>query len=89
MEETRGGLADDRFQRKMVADLIESDTLIGLKKSEILQLIGKPEIEHGNNLKYLVHEKYEWNIDPEYIKYLWIELDENGISTKAYLEKTK
>ena len=77
------------FREKMVADLIESDTLIGLKKVEIFELIGSPEIENENKLKYLVREKYVWNVDPEYIKYLWVELDNNGIATQCYVEKTK
>ncbi len=77
------------FREKMVSDLIKSDTLIGKKKIEIFELIGKPDTETDNKLKYLVREKYEWNIDPEYIKYLLVELDSNGIATKCYMEKMK
>lgn len=76
------------FREKMVADLVESDTLIGLGKVEIIELIGSPEVEKDNKLKYLVREKYEWNVDPEYLKYLWVELDKNGIAIKCYVEKT-
>ncbi len=75
------------FREKMSTSLIKSDTLIGLKKVEILELIGKPEIESESNLQYLVREKYSWNIDPDYISYLFIQLDENGVSTHCYLDK--
>ncbi len=76
-------------REKMVTDLIKIDTLIGLQKTKVTELLGKPELESEGKLKYLVREKYGWNIDPEYIKYLWVELDGNGIATKCYLEKTK
>lgn len=76
-------------REKMVSDLIKSDTLIGLDKISVIEVLGKPEIETEKKLKYLVREKYEWNIDTEYIKYLWVILDENGIATKCYVEKTK
>ncbi|SNR47410.1 hypothetical protein SAMN04488009_2026 [Maribacter sedimenticola] len=76
-------------REKMVSDLIKSDTLIGLDKISVIEVLGKPEIETEKKLKYLVREKYEWNIDPEYIKYLWVILDENGIATQCYVEKTK
>jgi len=77
------------YREKMVSDLIKSDTLIGLDKISVIEVLGKPEIETEKKLKYLVREKYERNIDPEYIKYLWVILDENGIATKCYVEKTK
>jgi len=77
------------FREKMVADLIKSDTLIGLNKIELFELIGKPGRVFDNKLEYLVREKYEWNVDPEYIKYLWVDLDKNGIVTNCYLEKTR
>jgi len=77
------------FREKMVSDLVKSDTLIGLEKTKIFELLGKPEIENENKLKYLVREKYSWNVDPDYLKYLWVDLNENGIATKCYVEKTK
>lgn len=76
-------------REKMVADLIKSDTLIGLEKEQIFHLIGKPEFENGNNLSYLVREKYSWNLDPDQILYLVVKVDENGIATQCYLQNTK
>ena len=60
------------YREKMVSDLIKSDTLIGLDKISVIEVLGKPEIETEKKLKYLVREKDERNIDPEYIKYLWV-----------------
>ena len=79
---------DDK-RELMVNHLILSDTLIGLTQKEIVELLGEPELTENGKLKYLVREKYEWNIDPEYIKYLWIELDSNKRATKNYVEQTK
>ena len=59
----------------MVSDLLSSYTLINLKKDALYDLLGKPEIVQGNKIKILIREKYEWNIDPEYITYLCIEFD--------------
>ncbi|PCJ01513.1 MAG: hypothetical protein COB15_00920 [Flavobacteriales bacterium] len=65
-------------RENMLDDLLESDTLIGIHMSEIIYLLGEPEEMKNEEYKYLVREKYGSNIDPEYIKYLSIEFDENG-----------
>ena len=33
------------YREKMVSDLIKSDTLIGLDKISVIEVLGKPEIE--------------------------------------------
>lgn len=58
------------YREKMVSDLIKSYTLIRLEKIKGTELLGKPEIPTDKKLKYLVREKYKWNIDTVYIKYL-------------------
>ncbi len=79
----------DDQRELMVNDLVSSDTLIGLTQKEVIELLGEPELSESRKLKYLIREKYEWNIDPEYIKYLWIELDSNNRATNSYIEQTK
>ncbi len=63
------------FREVMVSDLLNSDTLTGLSKSELIQLLGEPELVERNKFIYLVREKYDWDIDPTYIKNLVIEID--------------
>ncbi|MBU3821590.1 hypothetical protein KO566_05925 [Flavobacteriaceae bacterium XHP0103] len=73
-------------RENMVTDLIGSDTLIGLKKSQVIKLIGKPEFEERNQIKILVRERYSSDIDPHYISYLIIDFDNDGRAIKCYLE---
>jgi hypothetical protein len=64
-------------RERMIKDIIESDTLIGLRKEEVIALLGKPEKTQGNTLYIFVREKYTRDIDPDYITYLIIDLDDH------------
>jgi len=67
-------------RERMVRDIIESDTLIGLRKEEVIALLGradKVQKADSNTLYIFVREKYSYDIDPDYIKYLKIELNDN------------
>lgn len=79
------------FREKMVKDLIKSDTLIGLDQSEIIELLGNPDSQSGatGEIEYVVREKYSWDIDPDYISYLVIELDSNKIAIECELKIVK
>ena len=65
-------------REKMVDDLIQSDTLIGLTKEKVIVLLGSPESQKDLEMKYLIREKYGTDIDPEYISNLYIYLDNMG-----------
>lgn len=78
-------LVEDR--EEMVADLVSSDTLIGLNRTQIIELLGEPEKSSEQEMKFLVLEKYEWNVDPEYVKYLVVEIDQNGKAVECYIVK--
>lgn len=74
-------------REKMVNNLISSDTLIGLAPDQVILLLGEPEFTKEKSLEFLVREKHSWNIDPDYIKYLVIELDESEKVNHAYVRK--
>lgn len=75
-------------REKMVEDLIQSDTLLGLTKTKVIELLGKSEKVEEQTLRYLIREKYVWNdIDPEYISYLKVKLDTNQVAVKCEIEK--
>ena len=76
-------------REKMVKDIIQSDTLIGLQKDEVIKLLGRPEKIDSNKLYIFVREKYSTNIDPDYIKYLIVELDKNENVFKVSEYRTK
>lgn len=78
-------LAEDR--EEMVSDLVSSDTLIGLDRTQIIDLLGELESSSDREMKFLVIEKYEWNVDPEYIKYLVVKIDQNGKAIECYVVK--
>jgi len=78
-------LSDTR--EKMISDLISSDTLLGMNSDQIIKLLGEPEFEKEKSLEYLIREKYSWNIDPDYIKYLIIEMNEKDITKNIYIRK--
>lgn len=76
-------------REKMVSDLIKSDTLMGMETDEIIRLLGEPEFKKEKTLEFLIREKHSGNIDPDYIKYLVVEMDESGKANKYYVRKTK
>jgi len=63
--------------------------LIGLHKDEVIKLLGRSEKIDSNKLFIFVREKYSTNIDPDYIKYLMVELDENEYVFKTSEYKTR
>jgi hypothetical protein len=80
-------LSDNR--EKMVSDLIKSDTLKGMEADQIILLLGEPEFKKEKSLEFLIREKHSFNIDPDYIKYLIVETDENGKATNYYVKTLK
>lgn len=74
-------------REKMVDDLIQTDTLIGLNRKEVIELLGHPESEKEKELVYLIREKYGTDIDPEYISNLQVEIDDEGHVIKCEIEK--
>ena len=74
------------IREKMVDDLIQSDTLIGLNKNEIIELLGQPEKEGNFEMHYLIREKYRFDIDPEYISMLLIKFDEKEKAVKCEMK---
>ena len=44
-------------RENMIDDLINSETLIGLQKQGIIELLGEPGVNNSIELRYLVREK--------------------------------
>ena len=51
-------------------DLVDSDMLIGLTKTEIKELLGKPEYENENSMTYYIgfSPRHLFGIDPDYLE---------------------
>ncbi|RYZ53872.1 MAG: hypothetical protein EOP49_06410 [Sphingobacteriales bacterium] len=50
-------------REKMVDDLIDSDTLIGMDTAQVYKLLGQPEIATDSSRFFLIREKYTTDID--------------------------
>ncbi len=74
-------------RENMVANLMESDTLIGLTMNEVIQLLGRPEFSDTNKIGYLVREHYSRDIDPEYITYFWVEFNANNTVERCLVKE--
>lgn len=75
-------------REKMLDNLIESDTLIGMDTSQLYKLLGQPESVTDSSRFFLVRERYTSNIDPDYIKYLNVIIDGNKVR-KCEVYQTK
>jgi hypothetical protein len=75
-------------REKMVDDLVDSDTLIGMDTTQVYQLLGKPEFTTDSSRLFMVREKYTTNIDPDYVKYLNVILL-NGKVRRCEVYKTR
>lgn len=74
-------------RERMVDDLVSSDTLMNMDREQVLKLLGQPTSENDAELTYLVREKYSRDIDPDYITYLKIVFDGNGLVRHCEIEK--
>lgn len=59
-------------RKSMLNDLVKNRLKLGQKKKTVLNLLGAPSVEQNNTLQYIIKEKYDSNIDPEYIEILFI-----------------
>lgn len=75
------------FRENMFDDLIQSDTLIGMNRKEVIELLGQPTFEKEKKLEYLIREKYGTDIDPAYILNLQIEFNDIGRVINCKIEK--
>lgn len=75
------------FREKMIEDLIEGDTLIGLNQEQVLELLGPTKDQNDTEMIYLIREKYGLDIDPEYISNLHLKLDMAGRVIKCEVKK--
>ena len=74
-------------REKMVVDLINSDTIIGMIQEEVIELLGQPEYKENKILVFLIREKYSSDIDPDYISNLKVKFDKNGRAINCEIEK--
>lgn len=76
---------DDMFyanREKMVADLMKNYLKKGMTYKEVINLLGTPENyhnDHSNTIAYEIMVHYDWNIDPQKGKILYIDFTSDSI----------
>ena len=58
------------YRSKMLKDLTTEHKLVGLKYSQLIELLGEPNFNDSSSLAYKIIEDYGHDIDPVYTKNL-------------------
>ena len=77
------------YRNKMLKDLTTNYKLVGLKHSEIINLLGEPNYSDSSSFAYQVIEDYGSDIDPVYTKNLDFEFNKDSIITAFKIAEWK
>lgn len=77
------------YRKKMLNDLTTNHKLSGLKYSEIIDLLGQPQISDSTTLGYQIIVDYGHDIDPVYTKYLELTFSKDSIITAFKVKEWK
>ena len=77
------------YRNKMLKDLTTNYKLVGLKHSQIIDLLGEPNFSDSSSFAYQVIEDYGSDIDPVYTKNLDFEVSKESIITAFKIEEWK
>ena len=77
------------YRNKMLKDLTSNYKLVGLKHSEIVNLLGDPNFSDSSSFAYEVIEDYGSDIDPVYTKNLDFEFGKDSIITAFKIAEWK
>lgn len=76
-------------RKKMIKDLTINHKLVGLRYSQLIELLGQPNFHDSTSLTYTVDEDYGRDIDPIYIKNLNFIISLDSIITSFNVEELK
>lgn len=90
-DKTKWGIKTDihyDYRNSMLTDLLRNYAIIGLKRKELISLLGKPDLtkQNGALLYYEIYVKYGFDVDPVYSRYLLIEMDKDSIITNVRVQ---
>lgn len=69
------------YRPKMLTDLTTSHKLVGLKYSQLMELLGTPDFTDSSSLSYKIEVDYKHDIDPVYTKDLDFTFSKDSIIT--------
>lgn len=74
---------------KMLKDLTANHKLVGLKYSQLIELLGEPNFTDSSSLAYKVIEDYGHDIDPVYTKNLDFTFSKDSVITSFKVDEWK
>lgn len=77
------------YRDRMLKDLRTNYKLSGLKYSEIINLLGQPQVSDSTSLAYQININYGNDIDPDYTKYFTLIFSKDSIITLFKVEEWK
>lgn len=75
------------YRNKMVGDLTKNHKLVGLRYSQVVELLGVPQYEDSSRISYEVLQDYGSDIDPIHTKYLNLALSQDSIVTSFKIDE--
>jgi predicted nucleic acid-binding protein len=75
------------FRNKMVGDLTKNHKLVGLRYSQVVELLGDPQYQDSSRISYQVLHDYGSDIDPIHTKYLNLALSIDSIVTSFKVDE--
>ena len=77
------------YRNKMLKDLTTNYKLVGLKRNEIINILGEPNSTDSISFAYNVIEDYGGDIDPVYTKDLDFKFDHDSLITSFKITELK
>ncbi len=77
------------YRNKMLPDLTKNYKLVGLKYSQLIEILGKPNFVDKNSLGYAIIIDYGHDIDPIYTKNLYFTISKDSLITSLQVEEWK
>ena len=90
-DETQWKLKDDMeypYRKKMLNDLTTNYKLSGLKYSDLINLLGQPQISDSTTLAYQIIVDYG-HLDPVYTQYLELTFSKDSLITSFKVKEWK
>ncbi len=77
------------YRSKMIQDLTTNHKLVGLKYSQLIELLGEPNFNDSTSLVYTIIVDYGHDIDPVYTKNLDFTFSKDSILTSFKVDEWK
>jgi hypothetical protein len=77
------------YRKRMLKDLLTNQKLVGLKYTQLTDLLGEPNFNDSSSLSYKIIVDYGYDIDPVYTKDLDFTFSKDSIITAIKVNEWK